>query len=126
MEAGLYIPGWREPASFDHSWKASGVVLRVEVLPGKTLKATYVDARQAQLKATGAANSEVPMGKADYNHEVRDRIAEIFDGDKFLSGTSSCDEVERINPLRHTDLYAVESINGFTKLSDLLAPVKSP
>jgi hypothetical protein len=66
------------------------------------------------------------MSKADYNHEVRDRIAEIFDGDKFFSGTSSCDEVERINPLRHTDLYAVESINGFTKLSDLLAPVKSP
>jgi hypothetical protein len=125
-DSGLYIPGWQEPTSFDYTWKASGIVLRVVVLPGKRLKAAYVEARQAQLKATGAAGSEAPMSKADYNHEVRDKIAEIFEGERFFSGTSTCDELERNNPLRHIDFYAVQSINGFTKLSDLVASVKAP
>jgi hypothetical protein len=38
-------------------------------------------------------------------------------------GVNSCDEIQRENALRPLTVYPLESINGFTKLSDLLASV---
>ncbi|MBY5407418.1 hypothetical protein HFO98_02845 [Rhizobium leguminosarum] len=45
----LYIPGWTTAASLaSDTYRATGVMFRVTVMPGKKLKGLYVDAAQAQ------------------------------------------------------------------------------
>jgi hypothetical protein len=121
---GLYIPGWTIPADLASSTYAStGVLLRIEILPGKKIKAILVDAAKAQSIAKGNASAPAVLSKEDYNKEVRTVVNRIFDGGLF--GVNSCDEEQKQNPLRTLNVYAVDSINGYSKLSDLLASVKS-
>jgi hypothetical protein len=48
---GLLIPGWRHPADLANSTSSAiGIILKLQVLPGHRLKATYIDAAQAQNK----------------------------------------------------------------------------
>src|SRR5262245_28951302 len=53
----LFVPGWTVPADLANAtYQASGLIPRVEVLPGKKLKGTLVDAAQAQGIAKGRTN----------------------------------------------------------------------
>jgi hypothetical protein len=119
-DQSLYIKGWVEPANLSTNQNYEGVVLRVEVMPGKTLKATYVDATQAQKVAKGNPVASSHLSKEDYNSAVLSHIDAIFSGG-FFSEATHCDYVQQVNPLRPLNLFAVQSINGYTKLSDLLA-----
>src|SRR5262249_2250045 len=50
----LFVPGWTVPADLaNSSYQQTGITLRVEVLPGKKLKGTLIDAAQAQAIAKG-------------------------------------------------------------------------
>src|SRR5262249_30881890 len=122
---GLYIASWTAPDDLaGQADDASGVVLSVEVLPSKKLRGVYVDARQAQLKARGNADAPASLSNEDYRRAVRQQISWIFEGAEF--GTLSCDDVAKSNPLRTGDFYAVESLNGYTTLSQLLRSVATP
>ena len=125
-EESLYIMGWSVPVNLaTNTYEQTGVILRVEVMPGKKLKATYVDAAQAQKVARGNATAPSSLSKADYNKAVIEQIDRIFSGG-FFWDTGSCDELQQRNPLRPLNLFAVQSINGFAKISDLLASVTAP
>jgi hypothetical protein len=63
------------------------------------------------------------LSKEEYNKAVRDAINNIFTGGFF--GTHMCEDELKSNPLRKTDLFAVDSLNGYNKLSDLLKSVIS-
>ncbi|MEI6730240.1 MAG: hypothetical protein WCL30_03190 [Pseudomonadota bacterium] len=123
-DGGLYIPNWITPANLaDSTYNASGIILRIEILPGKRMKGNFINAAKAQNVAKGNQNAQAVLSKDDYNKEVRESINRIFQGGEF--GVKNCDEEQKSNPLRQTTLYSVESINGFSKLSELLAAVKS-
>jgi len=126
-DGALYIPGWVVPTNYSTStYTESGVTMQVRILPGKRLSATFVDARQAQLKAQGNPNAGSVLSKEEYDKAVRERINRIFQGGGGLFAANlSCDDTLKFNPLRKTDLYAVDSLNGHKKLSELLASVTS-
>ena len=118
----IYVPGWSTPRDLANSqYQESGLLLRVEVLPGKKLKASLVDGAQAQAIAKGRSNAPSVLSTTDYNKEVIAYLNHIYEGGLF--GVGSCEEERRQNPLRVLNLFNLESINGFTKLSDLLASV---
>jgi hypothetical protein len=98
-------------------------MLRAEVLPAKKLKGTLIDAAQAQALAKGHPSAPSVLSMADYNKEVIGYVNSIYEGGLF--GILSCEEECRLNVLRVLNLFSLESINGFTKLSDLLASVTS-
>jgi hypothetical protein len=54
-------------------------------------------------------------------HIAIDYIYGLYDGGWF--GVMSCEEERRANPLRTLNLFSLESINGFSKVSELLASV---
>lgn len=124
QDNALYMPGWTEPLNLATGGYAvtGAVALRVEVLPGKKLRGRFVDAAQAQKIAQGDTAAPSNMTKGDYNKVVIDKIEALFHGG-YLFGTQLCEEAQRQNPLRKLNLFAVESLNGYTKLSDLLASV---
>ncbi|MBX5152582.1 hypothetical protein HJB78_16550 [Rhizobium lentis] len=118
----LYIPGWTAAATLaSDTFKATGVMLRVTVLPGKKLKGLYVDAAQAQQVAKGDANAAPVISKDDYNTAVRRDVGRIFVGGTF--GTQACEQEQHENPLRKMTIFEVESVNGQTSLSALLKSV---
>jgi hypothetical protein len=122
QDDGLYIPGWTRPADLaKDTWAATGVVLRVEVLPGKKLRGRYVDAAQAQKIAQGQVNEPSAMTKEIYNKAIVSQVYNLFGGSFF--GTIKCEDVQRQNPLRKMNLFSVDSLNGYKKISDLLASV---
>src|SRR5262249_9292092 len=50
----LFVPGWASPLDLANStYQQNGIILRVEVLPGRKLKGTLVDGAQAQQIAKG-------------------------------------------------------------------------
>ncbi len=121
---GLYVPGWTRPANLaSDTYAATGIVLRVEILPAKKLKGTWVDAAQTQLVAKGNPKSPPVLSKDTYNRHVINAINSIFSGGSW--GINACDDDQRANPLRKLTLYAVDSINGFSKISELLASAQS-
>jgi hypothetical protein len=121
-DGGLYVPGWTIPANLAaDTYTASGLILRIEIMPGRKIKGTWVDAAKAQRIAKGNTDTTDVLSKENYNQAVRRAISRIFDGGYF--GVNSCDEIQRENALRPLTVYPLESINGFTKLSDLLASV---
>ena len=114
-DGALYIPGWVVPVNYSNdTYTASGVILQLRVLPGKRLSATYVDARQVQLKAQGNTNAASVLSKEDYNKSVREAINQIFHGGFF--GTVTCEDELKSNPLRKTEFFAIDSLNGHKKL----------
>jgi hypothetical protein len=119
----LFVPGWSSPADLANSqYPQSGLMLRVEVLPAKKVRGTLIDAAQAQAIAKGSPNAPSVLSTADYKKAVIAYVNTIYEGGFFGIGT--CDEERRRkNPLRVLNLFSLESINGFTKLSDLLASV---
>ena len=120
----LFVPGWTIPADLAASdYKATGLMLRIEVLPGKKLKATLIDAAQGQGIAKGHSNEPKTLSASDYNVEVINYVNGLFAGGAF--GVDTCEEERRANPLRTLNLFSIESINGFTKISELLASVTS-
>jgi hypothetical protein len=119
QDGALFVPGWTQPAALARdAYTASGVILRVEVLPGRQLRGTYVDALQAQQIAKGNVGAPSAMSPNEYNQNVRQAIARIFQGG--IWGTETCDQERGQNPLRKLTLFEVVSINGFTRLSELL------
>jgi hypothetical protein len=124
-EDALYLPGWTTPINYTNdTYTASGIVVQVRILPGKRLAARFVDARQTQLKAQGNPTAPAILSKEEYNKSVRDEIENIFSGGFF--GTPLCDDVIKANPLRKADLFAVDSLNGYKRLSELLKAVSAP
>ena len=107
----------------DGSFFATGIALRIEILPGKELKGIWVDAAKAQQIAKGNSKAKSVLDKDEYSKVARQHIRNIFFGG--FVGTQSCDDEQRANPLRLMNLYAVESINGFSKISELLTSVKA-
>jgi hypothetical protein len=123
-DGGLYVPGWTNPADLaDTSWASTGIILRIEILPAKKIKGVWVDAAKAQHVAQGNTTASSTLNKEDYNKAVRDAVNRLFVGGDF--GVNSCDDEQRQNPLRPMSLFSVESINGFTRISELLASVRS-
>jgi hypothetical protein len=118
----LFVPGWTVPTDLANSdYKASGLILRIEVLPGKKLKGTLVDAAQAQGIAKGRTNEPKALSESAFKQAVIDYVNGLYIGGWF--GVSSCEDERRANPLRTLNLFSLESINGFSKVSDLLASV---
>jgi hypothetical protein len=118
----IFVPGWTTLADLGNAqYQASGVMLRVEVLPGKKLKGTLIDAAQAQAVAKGRPNVPGTLSTAEYNNEVITYVDGLYKGGGF--GIETCEEERRQNPLRTLNLFSLESINGFTKISDLIASV---
>ena len=121
---GLFVPGWTSPADLAaDSYQAIGLMMRIEVLPGRKLKATLVDAAQAQGIAKGRSNEPKTLSASDYNAQVIKFVNRLYDGGEF--GINTCEEERRANTLRTLNLFSVESINGFTKISELLASATS-
>ena len=78
---GLFVPGWTIPADLAaESYKATGLMLRIEVLPGKKLKAILIDAAQAQGIAKGHSNEPKTLTASDYNVEVINYVNGLFAG----------------------------------------------
>jgi hypothetical protein len=118
----LFVPGWTHPADLASStYAASGLILRIEVLPGKKLKAILVDAAQAQAIAKGHSNEPKTLSTSDYNSAVIAYVHRFYEGGLF--GVITCEEERRLNPLRTLNLFSLENINGFVKISELLASV---
>jgi hypothetical protein len=118
----LYLPGWTVPADLAASTYAqTGLILRIQVLPGRKVKGILVDAAQAQAIAKGKTNEPPSLDPAAYKLAVINYVNGLYNGSFF--GPQSCEEERRLNPLRTLTLYSLESINGFTKVSDLLASV---
>jgi hypothetical protein len=116
----LYVPGWTSPADLgSQSYAQTGVVLRITVLPGKKIRGVLVDAAQAQAVAKGKSNEPPSLNPDAYKEAVLDYVNNIYAGGTW--GPFLCEDERRLNPLRTLTLYAVESINGFSKISDLLA-----
>jgi hypothetical protein len=108
----LFIPGWTTPINYTNdTHTASGIILHIRTLPGKRLTTQFVDARQVQLKAQGNPAAAAILSKDEYNKAVRDGIERIFSGGLF--GTPLCDDELKANPLRKTELFAVDSLNGY-------------
>jgi hypothetical protein len=121
---GLYITGWTVPANHSKdTYTDSGVTLQIRVLSGRRLAVWFVDARQVQLKAQGNPSAGAVLSKEEYDKAVRRDIERIFSGDLFH--TPMCDDELRSNPLRKTDLFAVDTLNGYKKLSDVLRSVST-
>jgi hypothetical protein len=122
---GLYVPGWTQPADLASSTYAqTGIILRIQILPGRKLKGTLVDAAQAQAVAKGKSNEPSSLDPAAYKMAVIDYVNGLYKGSPF--GTHLCEEERQSNPQRTLTLYALDSINGFSKISDLLASVSKP
>jgi hypothetical protein len=118
----LFVPGWTVPADLaNSSYQQTGIILRVEVLPGKKLKGTLIDAAQAQAIAKGRTNEPKVLSETAFNEAVIDYVNGLYDGG-WLGVTSWQDE-RRMNPLRTLNLLSLESINGFSKVSELFASV---
>jgi hypothetical protein len=123
-DSALYVPGWTSPMDLAAtSYDKHGTVLKIEILPGKRLKGTFVDAAQAQRVARGATNAPSTLSKEDYGRSIISMIYTLFRPGLF--GTKDCDEEIRTNTLRTTNLYVVDSLNGFLKISELLADAVS-
>src|SRR5262249_23518991 len=103
------------------NYAQTGVVLRITVLPGKKIRGVLVDAAQAQAIAKGKSNEPPSLDPDAYKEAVVNYVNNIYTGGAW--GPFSCEDERRLNPLRSLTLYAVESINGFSKISDLLASV---
>jgi len=124
-DGGLYVPGWTVPANLSAdspSWTASGIILRIEILPAKTIKGVWVDAVKAQHIAQGNTTAPSVLSMDEYNKLVRQSINQLFAGGSF--GVNDCAELQKKNLMRQMTLYAVETINGYSKISELLASVK--
>jgi len=118
----LFVPGWTVPADLANSnYAASGLILRIEVLPGKKLKGTLIDAAQAQAIAKGRTNEPKTLSQEAFNDAVIAFVNRLYSGGAF--GVASCEEERRTNPLRTLNLLSLESVNGFSKVSELLASV---
>jgi hypothetical protein len=118
----LFVPGWTVPADLANStYQQTGITLRIEVLPGKKLKGTLIDAAQAQAIAKGRTNEPKVLSEAAFNEAVIDFVNNLYSGGWW--GVTSCEEERRTNPLRTLNLLSLESINGFSKVSELLASV---
>jgi hypothetical protein len=123
-DGGLYVLGWTTPADLAESkYDATGIILKIEVLPGKRLRGTYVDAAQAQMLARGKVGATKVLSTKDYNEEVRNAVSRIFEGGFF--GSSDCDQEQLSNPLRELKLFPLDSINGHSRISDLLNSVSA-
>lgn len=120
----LYLPGWTTLADLaSDKYAASGVVLKLTVLPGKRVAGTFVDAAQAQSVAKGSPNAPTVLSQKDYDKAVFDEMYRIYTGG-FFWGTVTCDQTQEANPLRPLKLLEVDTINGFKSMSELLASVK--
>jgi hypothetical protein len=118
----LFVPGWTIPADLANStYQERGIILRIEVLPGKKLKGTLIDAAQAQAIGKGHTNEPKVLSEAAFNEAVIQYVNNLYSGGAF--GVMSCEEERRTNPLRTLNLLSLESINGFSKVSELLASV---
>jgi hypothetical protein len=115
----LYVPSWTEPSDLG-SWtnKVSGIYLKVTVLPSKRLRAVFVDGAQQQEVAKGNTTARSALSKEEFNKEIREYVVSLFQGGSW--GVNSCEQEQALNPNRPTDLYELESINGFHSLSELL------
>jgi hypothetical protein len=123
QNGALFVPGWTVPADLANSnYVPTGVIMRIEVFPGKTLKGTLIDAAQAQGIAKGRWNEPKTLSASDYNAAVINYVNLLYDGGRFF-GVQTCEEERRANTLRTLNLFSLESINGFTKISELLASV---
>ena len=121
-DKNLYLPGWKSPTNLaDATYAATGVLLKVVILPGKRVKLTYVDAAQAQSIAKGNASAPAVLSKEAYAKAVMSDVANIFDGGLF--GTEDCEQLRARNPLRPLELYEVDSINGFRTISELMKSI---
>jgi hypothetical protein len=119
---GLFIPGWTQPYDLANSdYKQTGLMLRIQVVPGKKVKGTLVDAAQAQAIAKGHPNEPASLIGSAYNEAVISYVNGLYSGGFF--GNASCEDERRSNPLRTLNLFGLESINGFKKISDLIASV---
>ena len=119
----LFVPGWTRPADLGASdYAQTGVIIRITVQPGKKLRATLVDAAQAQAVAKGKLNASPSLTPEAYKEAVVTYVNNIYTGGIF--GPLLCEDERRMNPLRTLTLYPIESINGFSKISDLIASAK--
>src|SRR3954470_20191834 len=120
---GVLVPGWTRPADLANSTSsARGIILKLQVLPGHRLKATYVDAAQAQNKAKGNPSAPQVLSKEQYTQEILADVRSIYSEGPW--GTLSCDEERHQDPLRHVNPFTIESINGYETLSELLASLR--
>jgi hypothetical protein len=118
----LFVPGWTVPADLANStYQQTGIILRIEVLPGKKLKGTLIDAAQAQGVARGRTNEPKALSESAFKQAVIEYVNGLYIGG--LWGVMSCEEERRTNPLRTLNLFSLESINDFSKVSELLASV---
>ena len=107
----LFVPGWTPPADLaNSSYPASGLILRIEVLPGKKLKGTLIDAAQAQAIAKGGSNAPRTLSPSAYNAAVIAYVSDLFSGGEF--GVQPCEQERLKNPMRTLNLFSLESING--------------
>lgn len=115
----LFVPVTERPTDLAGSeYDASGIIYQVKVLPGHKLSIRIVDARQAQLIARGTVDAAPSLSQPDFNSKIVDGIEALF-RDNFFS-SPICAVARSKSPLIDLQLYTVESINGFNKLSDLL------
>lgn len=123
-DGSLYVPGWITPADVSgNEYNATGILLKIEVLSGRRLRAQFVDAAQAQSIARGNQKSPPVLDASGYKNAILAQINDLYRATIF--GTVGCDELQRENTLRTLTLYSVETLNGFTKISDLLRYAKS-
>jgi hypothetical protein len=105
---GLFVPGWVVPADLAKSdYKAQGLLLRIQVLPGKKLRGTLIDAGQAQAMAKGHPNEPASLVGDDYKQAVISYVDGIYNGGFF--GVLSCEDERRSNPLIALQSYRSRS-----------------
>lgn len=118
----LYIPGWVQPYDLANATYAqTGILIRATVLPGRRLRAVYIDGAQAQAIAKGNPSAPAVLSKDDFANAVRIAIERLFRGGTF--GVQTCEQEREESPLLEMELYTVESLNGFHSLSELLKSV---
>jgi hypothetical protein len=101
----------------------TGILLKIEVLSGRRLRAQFVDATQAQSIARGNQKSSPVLDDSGYKNAILAQINDLYRTTIF--GTVDCDELQRENTLRTLTLYSMETLNSFDKISDLLRYAKS-
>jgi hypothetical protein len=119
-DGALYMPGWTliHNLALDN-YKGDGVAFKVSMLPANQIALVIVDERQAQLKAQGDQNAKPVLSNQEYSKALIDQINDFYDGGFLLS--TSCDDLQRLNPLRKLVLYAVKTINGYSSISKLIS-----
>lgn len=121
-DAKLYMPGWAEPSDLaNQTYAASTIMIKATLLPGRRIKAVFVDGAQAQSVAKGNTNASPTLSQGDLHKAIRQWISNLYQGGGFY--TDLCDQLAAQNPMRPMTLYPVETLNSYVAISELLKSV---